>query len=288
MPPTNFLQHAELRPRNGKPEAIIYDVGMHNGDDTAYYLHCGHRVVSIEANPLLCRAAEKRFSREIAEGQVSVLNVGVSDMRRTAEFFVNNKRDEWSSFDRELGTRQGTTATTVTVPCQPLSEIIATYGNPYYVKIDIEGYDRICLESLTPRTRPLYISVEVTFTPEVIDILESLGYDQFKLVNQGTYTDSLPIFDDEKVLRLVRKTSRLVPAIRPLLRPLARHDFDTFTQSFDWRFPEGCSGPFGSQTFGSWRSADQIRQKITSARHAFERRGKLANYWYDVHAKASG
>ena len=32
---------------------LIYDVGMSNGDDTAYYLHRGFRVVAIEANPLL-------------------------------------------------------------------------------------------------------------------------------------------------------------------------------------------------------------------------------------------
>lgn len=31
--------------------ALVIDVGMHNGDDTAYYLHRGYRVVAIEANP---------------------------------------------------------------------------------------------------------------------------------------------------------------------------------------------------------------------------------------------
>ena len=32
---------------------LIYDVGMHNGDDTAYYLRRGFRVVAIEPNPAL-------------------------------------------------------------------------------------------------------------------------------------------------------------------------------------------------------------------------------------------
>jgi hypothetical protein len=30
---------------------LIYDVGMNNGDDTAYYLRRGFRVVAIEPNP---------------------------------------------------------------------------------------------------------------------------------------------------------------------------------------------------------------------------------------------
>ena len=32
---------------------LIYDVGMHNGDDTAYYLHKGFRVIAIDANPAM-------------------------------------------------------------------------------------------------------------------------------------------------------------------------------------------------------------------------------------------
>jgi len=36
---------------------LVYDVGMNNGDDTAYYLSLGFRVIAIEANPELvaCR-----------------------------------------------------------------------------------------------------------------------------------------------------------------------------------------------------------------------------------------
>ncbi len=33
---------------------LIYDVGMHNGADTDYYLKKGAKVVSIEADPQLC------------------------------------------------------------------------------------------------------------------------------------------------------------------------------------------------------------------------------------------
>jgi hypothetical protein len=52
---------------------------MNNGDDSAFYLKAGHRVVAIEANPLLCRAAEKRFAAEIASGRFAILNLAISD-----------------------------------------------------------------------------------------------------------------------------------------------------------------------------------------------------------------
>ena len=55
---------------------LIYDVGMNNGDDTAYFLHQGYRVLAIEANPVLARQAEGRFEKETREGRLIVLNVG--------------------------------------------------------------------------------------------------------------------------------------------------------------------------------------------------------------------
>ena len=40
---------------------LIYDVGMHNGDDTAYYLHRGFRVIAVEASALWNKSPEHSF-----------------------------------------------------------------------------------------------------------------------------------------------------------------------------------------------------------------------------------
>ena len=37
-----------------KDSKVIFDLGMHNGDDTAFYLSRGFNVVALEANPALC------------------------------------------------------------------------------------------------------------------------------------------------------------------------------------------------------------------------------------------
>ena len=41
---------------------LVFDIGMHNGDDTAYYLSRGYRVLAVEANPSLCASARERFA----------------------------------------------------------------------------------------------------------------------------------------------------------------------------------------------------------------------------------
>jgi hypothetical protein len=55
---------------------LIIDVGMHNGDDAAFYMHKGFRVVSIEANPTLCQKARARFADQIKSGQLTILPFG--------------------------------------------------------------------------------------------------------------------------------------------------------------------------------------------------------------------
>ena len=40
---------------------LIYDIGMHEGEDSEFYLLKGFRVVAVEADPDLCQAAAERL-----------------------------------------------------------------------------------------------------------------------------------------------------------------------------------------------------------------------------------
>jgi len=42
---------------------LIYDVGVHQGEDTDFYLKKGFRVVGIEANAALCKSVGERSAR---------------------------------------------------------------------------------------------------------------------------------------------------------------------------------------------------------------------------------
>jgi hypothetical protein len=64
---------------------LIYDVGMHDGRDTAHYLRCGYRVVAVEANPELVAAAEKRFGDVIAAGRLTIVPKAVAAYTRGLE-----------------------------------------------------------------------------------------------------------------------------------------------------------------------------------------------------------
>ena len=58
---------------------LIYDVGMHNGNDTAFYLHQGFRVIAIDADPRAVDAAKQRFRSDLASERLKFLNVGIAE-----------------------------------------------------------------------------------------------------------------------------------------------------------------------------------------------------------------
>lgn len=269
----------------GPNNRLVVDVGMNDGSDTAYYLHCGCRVIAIEANPQLAAAANLRFAQEIAGGMLTVLNLGIAPSEGVADFYVASNH-QWSSFSQEVASRRGMEIIeTVRVPCVPLSNILRQYGVPFYIKIDIEGYDLFCLESLSKDTAPPYVSVEFAHGMEhrLLHRLLELGYVWFKLLNQVTYTDKRRIFDHELAARVGRKLYRMRP-LQPLIRRvLPRSDFDTFTSQFDWTFAEGASGPFGEQTYGRWHTSEEVLRRHAALSKVHTKAG--AAFWWDLHAR---
>jgi FkbM family methyltransferase len=263
---------------------LIIDLGAHNGDDTGHYLQRGFRVVAVEANPILADHVSNRFEEAVRTGRLTVLNIGVADHPGTLPFWVNDDNSVWSSFDPELGGRHGSRCHSVVVPCLRLDTIIRDYGVPYYLKIDIEGYDRVCLNSLQPGHCPQYLSCELTHVDGLFEQLHNLGYRRFKLVNQSTYTEATPVFPNEFGFRALRKLCVRVPAVKQLLPNGVRLEFDKFTPEPGYRFPQGSSGPFGEQTYGRWRSKKEIERRYERIQSRFLRAGvPVEQCWYDVH-----
>lgn len=46
---------------------LVYDVGLFDGGDTAYYLFRGYNVVAVDANPVMVEKARTQFAKEIKE-----------------------------------------------------------------------------------------------------------------------------------------------------------------------------------------------------------------------------
>jgi FkbM family methyltransferase len=231
---------------------LIFDVGMNIGEDTAFYLKKGFRVVAIEANPVLVKAARKRFFFSILSGRLTLLNVGIGMEEGDFPFYINKTHQEWSSLIREIGAR-GDLYEEVRVYVVTLDTLLRKYGVPYYLKIDIEGMDNVAVEAMGKLgDRPRYVSVETGPGPEWLDNLHRLSYRWFKLLDQT-------------------KVDQIVPPC-PAVEG----------KTIKYRFRVGSSGPFGEETPGGWKSYAEVRKEWINYL-ALPQVDK--NLWYDIHAK---
>ena len=227
--------------------ATIYDIGMHDGSDTEYYLTKGFRVIAVEANPLLCAEAAKRFEAEIVTGRLQILNIAIADKTGTAEFFVKQERAPQSSLRRPADMAGWHS---VTVKTAPLADIVDRNAEVAYMKIDIERADVIALESLAKAgIHPPMISAEA-HAFEVLLKLYGMGYTKFRVVNGNTVHKE----HKNRSITLLDGSTRV------------------------YSFRGGSSGPFGDDLPARWQNIEQAALTWL-CRQVF-----LGGGWYDIHA----
>jgi FkbM family methyltransferase len=234
---------------------LIYDLGMHEGHDTDFYLKKGFDVVAVEANPEMAQRGRKRFEDAIKAGRLTIVEAAIYEKPGTIPFYVNDTVSDWSSAYTHFGARPGTQSREIQVEAMRFGSILEKYGCPYYIKVDIEGADELVFEDLAlAGALPKYISAE--FGPYELALRAfSLGYRRFKLVNQ----------DSNRFITL--------PSA-PLEGRYCEYSFNGYM-----------SGPFGEEAPGNWMSIGELSRvylSLTEIRTAFPH--LFPNAWFDFHA----
>src|SRR5262245_38423463 len=82
-------------------ENLIFDIGMHKGEDTDFYLNKGFRVVGVEANPALSDYCTQRFQEACHTGQLIIVSKAVAEYEGTIDFYVNQRFSVWGTANRD-------------------------------------------------------------------------------------------------------------------------------------------------------------------------------------------
>ena len=226
---------------------LIFDFGANNGDDIPYYLLKAERVVAVEANPVLADQIRVRFAEAIEAGRLVVESCALT-VAATAEvvpFYVHRTNHVLSQFPEPQPSVRGQ-FDCISVPAVNVIELMRRYGDPYYVKIDIEHYDQAILKALfRNEIFPPYISAE-SHSIDVFALMVAMGdYSAFKLVDgravPGRYRNAL---------------------------------IKTPSGEARYSFPEHSAGPFGEDIAGPWMTRNNFFRVL-----AFAGLG-----WKDVHA----
>jgi FkbM family methyltransferase len=279
------IKHAKFMPK------LIFDIGMHKGEDTGFYLKKGFDVVAFEAHPDLIAETKKSLARFITDKRLRIVEGAIvpDPSVKFITFYQYADRSKWGTIESDVvqsSAKRAAGVSEIKVPTIDFAAMLQRIGIPYYMKIDIEGADIHCLEVLKSfDAKPAYLSIEaieqnIDTQNKQIDLLCELGYDRFKAVQQA------------------RMHRRVLPAV-------SREG-----NSIDHPFAKGSSGPFGSDLDGQWRSADEIlcdyerifrrNQRVTGSifwKTALIRKPvrRLIEFlahttipgWYDTHARHS-
>jgi FkbM family methyltransferase len=231
---------------------IIYDLGANSGENIQYFLKKGDIIVAVEANPVLCEIMTLKFANQIKEKKLFIENCVLTANEFTdvkeqkaeeVDFYVHLKESTLSQFPEPTVKDE---FIKIKVKSLNVINLISKYGNPYYIKIDLESYDSKVLENLfINKIFPPFISAE-SHSIQILSLMISMGkYNAFKLVQGYSVQDK---FKDHKIMSLNGEEK--------------------------YSFPKHSSGPFGQDIPGEWMTADNFFEKL-----AYEKLG-----WKDIHA----
>jgi FkbM family methyltransferase len=224
---------------------IIYDFGSNNGDDIPYYLLKSDLVIAVEANPALCEQIKNRFKEQISNGNLIVENCILNTAKSSDQvaFYIHKTDHKLSQFLKPTNIDQ---FEEMLLPSKNVIEIIRKYGEPYYIKIDLEHYDQIILQELfINNIMPPYISSE-SHSIKVFSLLLVLGkYNSFKLVDGDSVSNRYK-----------------------------NHNITTNNGNILYSFPQHSAGPFGNDISGPWMTPNHFFRTL-----AFAGLG-----WKDIHA----
>ena len=246
------MSRSEPSQKSGDQRRTIYDLGANNGDDIPYYLLKGDLVVAVEASPALAAGLRERFAAEIAANRVAVENCVLTIDPAVTEvpFFLHRANHLLSQLPRPASGVLGEFDETV-LPAATFSALAARHGDPYYVKIDLEGYDDVILQEIfRSGVFPSYISAEA-HTIDVFCTLVALGgYHAFKLV-EGEFVGR-----DYAAHPIATGTGK-----------------DGGTQVYKFPCPHS-SGPFGNDVKGPWMDRALFLRYLAH----------VGPGWIDIHA----
>ena len=166
-----------------KPGDLAFDIGSHVGDRIGSFRRRGARVVALEPQPLCARVIGAIYGRDL---QVTLIESACGPKPGQLKLHINSNNptvttasaDFVKAADGAGGWEGQRWDKTIEVPVTTLDRLIAVYGVPDFVKIDVEGFEADVLAGLTKPVPVLsfeFTTIQRDVAHACLEVLSKLG-----------------------------------------------------------------------------------------------------------------
>ena len=170
-----------------KPDGLIFDIGANVGLFSEIFSSLGARVVAIEPNDDCVRHIQLSYP----DARIDVIQAVAGAANGLATIHLSDERDDISSVSsewieaikREHHDYDGLWSRRVPVPMLTLDTLIAYYGSPQFIKIDVEGFEESVLDGLSAQPPLLSFEFNTAYLEAAIRCLDKKCFDRGSVFN---------------------------------------------------------------------------------------------------------
>ncbi|WP_213773859.1 FkbM family methyltransferase [Bradyrhizobium sp. dw_78] len=158
-------------------KALCFDIGANLGQRSQVFLELGSRVVLVEPNESCLDTLRYEFS---GNGKIEIVAKAVGSEEGEINFYAHGTDSTGSvnpDWDKKVfGSDRQQTARTV--PVTTINSLIGSYGRPYFIKIDVEGFELEVLRGMSQAVPLLsfeYHYDDISNVARCLSYLESLS-----------------------------------------------------------------------------------------------------------------
>jgi FkbM family methyltransferase len=198
---------------------LVYDIGANKGNKVKAFLKMGFKVIAVEPEKKALSTLHWRFGKN---KNVTIVENGVSDKEGELTIHIAESRsglntlsEKWvNSLETKKENRwhkKHSFKNGYSIEVTTLAHLFSKYGLPYFLKIDVEGYESQVIKGVNQA--PAFISFETNlpeFLQETIDSIQYLISLSNKMLFNYSVADKLESdtwFSSEKMMSIINDPS---------------------------------------------------------------------------------